>query len=609
MSSIKKQESHDRDQALCHAYLVDWRIEDEEKKLVKTPGGESDSDAASDAWDVDFTSNVTKWDDLTRDGKLIAVAMVVLKLTIIIAALYLFICSLSFLADGFRLVAGRQAGSLFRNSEVFNNPIAGMLVGVLVTVLVQSSSTSTSIVITMVAADLFTVRQAISLIMGANIGTSVTSTIVALTQSIDRSEFRRAFAAATVHDMFNFLTVLVFLPVEAATGYLFHFSGLILSGGGDLESSEKPPDILKALTKPFTKTIISIDKKVITKISVAETAEELAALEGTPMLKHFFGVGPDGMSDGVAGTIILIAALVILCTMLFTIVWTLKSLLKGRVAVWLHRSVNGNVPDFKIRGITIPLGWLSGYLAMAVGLFVTILVQSSSITTSALTPLVGVGVINVERMYPTVLGANIGTCITGVLAALAADGAKLYLTLRVACSHLLFNISGIILWYVVWPLRSWPIEAAKFLGNTTAQYRWFALAYLVVCFFLMPGIFMAVSLASTAACIVLAAIIVGVAAFVVIVTMLQSKRPTVLPPVLRTWEWLPIWLRSLGPIDRALVGPIDRMICAPLGKTCCAWCPKSSSESSKAAKSKKAAAKKAAHEIEVAAARLGSVDV
>ena len=127
---------------------------------MKTPGGESDSDAASDAWDVDFTSNVTKWDDLTRDGKLIAVAMVVLKLTIIIAALYLFICSLSFLADGFRLVAGRQAGSLFRNSEVFNNPIAGMLVGVLVTVLVQSSSTSTSIVITMVAADLFTVKQA-----------------------------------------------------------------------------------------------------------------------------------------------------------------------------------------------------------------------------------------------------------------------------------------------------------------------------------------------------------------------------------------------------------------------------------------------------------------
>merc|ERR1712078_946500 len=100
---------------------------------------------------------------------------------------------------------------------LFNNPIAGVLVGVLVTVLVQSSSTSTSIIITMVAADLLTVRQAISLIMGANIGTSVTSTIVALAQSGNRNEFRRAFAAATVHDMFNFLTVVVLLPIEAAS--------------------------------------------------------------------------------------------------------------------------------------------------------------------------------------------------------------------------------------------------------------------------------------------------------------------------------------------------------------------------------------------------------
>ena len=190
------------------------------------------------------------------------------KLCIVVLALYAFICSLSFLADGFRLVAGRQAGLVFRNSEVFNNPIAGMLVGVLVTVLVQSSSTSTSIVITMVAADLLTVRQAISLIMGANIGTSVTSTIVALAQSVDRDEFRRAFAAATVHDMFNFLNVLVLLPLEAMTGYLYHFSAALIPAS--LQSAEKPPDILKAITKPFTKSIGSLDKKVITKIAAAE---------------------------------------------------------------------------------------------------------------------------------------------------------------------------------------------------------------------------------------------------------------------------------------------------------------------------------------------------
>ena len=54
--------------------------------------------------------------------------------------------------------------------------------------------------------------------MGVNIGTSLTNTIVSLAQSSDRQEFRRAFAAATIHDMFNWLTVIVLLPIEMITG-------------------------------------------------------------------------------------------------------------------------------------------------------------------------------------------------------------------------------------------------------------------------------------------------------------------------------------------------------------------------------------------------------
>jgi len=214
------------------------------------------------------------------------------------------------------------------------------------------------------------------------------------------------------------------------------------------------------------------------------------------------------------------------------------------------------------------MAWLSGYLAMGTGLVVTILVQSSSITTSALTPLVGVGVITVDRMYPTVLGANIGTCVTGVLAALAADASKLYLTLQVAYAHLLFNISGIFLWYVIWPLRPVPINAAKFLGNTTAKYRWFALAYLLFCFFLIPAVFMGISLGSTAATIVVAILCVLVAASIFLINCLQKKRPEWLPAKLQNWEFLPKWLTSLE--------PLDRVFCAPLGALftrTCACCP------------------------------------
>jgi sodium-dependent phosphate cotransporter len=241
-----------------------------------------------DAYAADYNSDEgKKWNEMDGGEKVKHVALILLKLCVVLGSLYMFICSLSFLANGFRLIAGRQAGEVFRNNVIFDNPIAGCLVGVLVTVLVQSSSTSTSIVITMVAADLFSVRQAISLIMGANIGTSVTSTIVALGQVGDKEEFRKAFAAATVHDMFNFCTVLVLLPLEAISGYLYAFSSALIPD--DLKSGEKPPDFLKVITKPFTKIVMSVDKKLITKIAAAKDEEELAELSKKKLLKHFFG--------------------------------------------------------------------------------------------------------------------------------------------------------------------------------------------------------------------------------------------------------------------------------------------------------------------------------
>ena len=241
------------------AYLADWRIDsdDEEDQLILTRGPTPNipKPTTSD-WDTDFSDNTRKWEELEPMEKVAAVAVVVAKLALILGSLYAFICSLSFLADGFRLVGGRQAGQVFSNNELLGNPIAGMLMGVLVTVLVQSSSTSTSIIITMVAADLLTVEQAIPLIMGANVGTSVTSTIVALGHTSDRSEFRRAFAAATVHDMFNFLSVAIFLPIEMAFGYLYHLSSALVDASPGLQKGNKPPDILKKLTKPLTAYVI-----------------------------------------------------------------------------------------------------------------------------------------------------------------------------------------------------------------------------------------------------------------------------------------------------------------------------------------------------------------
>ena len=146
---------------------------------------------------------------------------------------------------------------------MLNNPVVGVMTGVLVTVLVQSSSTSSTIIVGLVATDV-PVRTAIPMVMGANIGTSVTNTIVSLTQVSDREAFRRAFAAATVHDMFNWLTVILLVVLEQLTGYLEFLSGKIVEA---LISSEtqggKTPDFLKVLTKPFTKSVIQLDKTVL----------------------------------------------------------------------------------------------------------------------------------------------------------------------------------------------------------------------------------------------------------------------------------------------------------------------------------------------------------
>ena len=626
--------AEDDNTMFVHTYLWDWNF-------VKVVVKEDATDEAA-KWDVDFTDDtIRKWGDMNGTEKVQATISTLLKLIAVFSALYFFICSLSFLADGFRLVAGKKAGEVFANSDLFNNQVAALMVGVLVTVLVQSSSTSTSIAITMVGADLLTVQQAIPIIMGANIGTSVTSTIVALGQAGDRDEFRRSFAAATVHDMFNFLSVSVLLPIEIATGFLYNISTGIVNSYEGLTSAEKPPDILKVVTKPFTKMVIQIDKKIINKLAAAQTDEDIKKYTEMSLLKkpktcsptpvgaicaeaaetsiaadlnacagvtelddedacaaimgsvdttaavceyteaydpedcsdvHYIFEGMYGSwSDTGAGILILFIALFILCLCLYLIVKLLKSLLQGRVAVWLHATVNGNVPDIRClradgeegccqTGVVVPMGWLTGYLAMAAGMGLTICVQSSSITTSALTPLVGVGVIKLERMYPTVLGANIGTTVTGLLAALAASGDKLQYTLAVAYSHLFFNISGIFLFYTIWPMRALPVAMARKLGNVTAQYRWFPIAYIIIMFFCVPALFVALSIVSSVLTIIVAITIVVTIFFVSVVNHFQDAKPESLPGCLRSWACLPAFMRSLEPYDRILCGACNSSI-------------------------------------------------
>ncbi|KAA0192744.1 hypothetical protein HAZT_HAZT008464 [Hyalella azteca] len=349
------------------------------------------------------------------------------------------------------------------------------------------------------------VRTAIPIIMGANIGTSVTNTLVSLGQMGNRDEFERAFAGATVHDIFNWMCVLVLLPLEVLTGYLYTLSKAVLAAFQFEHSEEVKIELLSKLTKPFTKRIIQIP-----------------------------------LGDTAIGVMLMVFSLVLLCSCLVAIVKILGSLLKGSVANVIQTVLNADLPY-------VP--WLTGYLAILVGAVMTFLLQSSSIFTSSLTPLVGLGLISVDRVYPLTLGSNLGTTTTALLAALSSEGNRLHPAIQVALVHLFFNMSGILLYYVI-PFMRIPVPLAKMMGRTTAKYRWFAVFYMIISFGLFPMMIFAVSLGGPTAIYSVLIPLGMLLFFVILVNVMQAKCPKCLPSCLRSWHWLPLPLRSLQPLDR-----------------------------------------------------------
>ncbi|XP_067279265.1 sodium-dependent phosphate transport protein 2A isoform X3 [Pseudorasbora parva] len=454
------------------------------------------------------------------------------KIPLLLLFLYMFICSLDILSSAFQLAGGKVAGDIFKDNAVFSNPVAGLVVGILVTVLVQSSSTSTSIVVSLVSSGLLDVGSAIPIIMGSNIGTSVTNTIVALMQAGEREEFKRAFAGATVHDCFNWLSVLVLLPLEAITGMMRLASEAVVESF-NIVTGEDGPELLKVITEPLTNRIIQLDKTVIvgiatgqevlrnkslikvwcqTRITIQENVSYVSSENSTvpttslhmnaEKCAHLFV--ETGLSDLAVGLILLSSSLLVLCTCLLLLVKLLNSLLQGQVAKAIQKILN-----------------------------------------------TGIGVISIERAYPLTLGSNIGTTTTAILAALASPGDKLAAAFQVALCHFIFNILGILLWYPV-PLSRLPIRMARFLGERTAKYRWFAVLYLILCFLLLPSIVFALSMAGWQVLVGICVPCLAVLLCIVVVNRLQSQKPHLLPWWLQTWNHLPLWMHSLKPMDNII---------------------------------------------------------
>jgi len=317
-------------------------------------------------------------------------------------------------------------GKGFAESMIANtsHPLVGLFMGILATSLIQSSSTTTSIVVGMVGGGVLTVPNAIPIIMGANIGTSVTNTIVSMAHLNRSAEFRRSFAASTVHDFFNMLSVIVIFPIQYFTNFL-DTGARLMAEMFQHTGGLKMFNPVKAATKPVVELLID-----------------------------WIGNHP---------WILFIMSLLVLFLALKQIVAILRVLLVKRAEVWFDKILFKNA-----------------FRAFFVGLFITLMAQSSSITTSLIVPMAGAGILTLAQIFPYTLGANIGTTITAILASLVTANINAVI---VAFAHLLFNISGIIVW---WPLKIAPVSLAEKLAELAVRNKIIPFVYVLTVFFIVP---------------------------------------------------------------------------------------------------------------------------
>ncbi|MGD8866874.1 MAG: Na/Pi symporter [Gemmatimonadales bacterium] len=358
----------------------------------------------------------------------------------VLVLLFIFLLGVNGLGDGFKSLGRGLLESFFTATQ---NPFMGLMVGILATTLVQSSSVTTSLIVGFVAApeNPLPIANAIPMVMGANIGTTVTNTIVAMAYMGRKQEFYRSFSVATCHDFFNYMAVALLLPLELLTGYLQKtataLSSMLTGLGGGVEYDSPIKGALKAGLTPIKGAI--------------------------NLVFH--------SSRGQAIVLILISAVLIYIALVM-LVRVMRRVMHSRVesivATGLHRA---------------PV------IGMAVGIVVTVMVQSSSITTSLLVPLAGAGLITLQQAFPITIGANIGTTVTALLAALAVTGPNARWGITIALVHLLFNVSATCLIYPWRRIRNIPLAAARRLANVAVESRKYAIIYVIILFYGLPLVF------------------------------------------------------------------------------------------------------------------------
>ena len=352
------------------------------------------------------------------------------SLALLMLCLLLFFIAIEWMSESFTLFGDDMARQFFTYTS---NPIIAILIGIASTSIVQSSGATSSIVVAMVASGTLELQMAVYIIMGANIGSTVTNIIVSLAHINRSNEFRRAFAASTVHDFYNILCVVVFLPLELATGFLAKlglFMAKLVEGVHGLELLSP----LKLVTGPAVDGVIGLLQRLM----------------------------PDTWWHSQAWTSLAIAITLLFVTIL-TLVHVLKTLAFNKAETWFEERI-----------------FHSTSRSFFIGILLTMAVCSSGVTTSLVVPFAGAGLLTMRQIYPYMLGANIGTTFTAMLAALSTQNP---LAVAIAMVHTMFNILGAVIFL---PLSALPIWMATTLADLSSRNKFIPFVFVLVTFFIVP---------------------------------------------------------------------------------------------------------------------------
>lgn len=350
---------------------------------------------------------------------------IIAKTVLFLFGLFLFLFALDLMGSSFQHLSKDSLKSIINAAS---NPFIGLFIGLLVTALIQSSSTTTTMVVTAVATGSITLHNAIPIIMGANVGTTITSTIIALGYIGKKSEFERAISAGVIHDIFNISIVFLLFPLE------YKYS--LLSN-----SAEYFIELLN-----------------ISAVDDVSTAVKFKLFDLTSLVQLFDKVMPSAILSLLLSFILLFASIKIISKIIYNFII-------GRTENRLHRYVfNDRFQSFS---------W--GALATAV-------VQSSSITTSLIVPLVATGKASLKKVMPFVLGANIGTTVTAFIAVIYQSQTAI----SIAIAHLLFNIIGVAFYLSSPVLRQFLVWSASQFGHIAERYKFTIFIYILLVFFVIP---------------------------------------------------------------------------------------------------------------------------